>query len=144
MNIEEIDIKELIPQREPIVMVGKLLSATENSVTTALELSEDNIFCQNGFFQECGLIENIAQTAAALNGYAAFLQNDAVKLGYIGAVKNLVVHALPAVNSEIETTVSLENRVLNVDIIKGVIKQNGNVLAECEMKIFVEENQVER
>jgi 3-hydroxymyristoyl/3-hydroxydecanoyl-(acyl carrier protein) dehydratase len=140
MIIDEINIKELIPQREPVVMVTKLLSATENSVTTALQLEEDNIFCQNGFFQECGLIENIAQTAAALNGYAALLQNQSVKLGYIGAVKNLVVHALPAVNSVIETTVSLENRVLNVDIIKGIIKQNDSVIAECEMKIFVEEN----
>jgi 3-hydroxymyristoyl/3-hydroxydecanoyl-(acyl carrier protein) dehydratase len=140
MNIEDINIKDLIPQREPVVMVGKLLSATENSVTTALEISATNIFCQNGYFQECGLIENIAQTAAALNGYAALLQNDKVKLGYIGAVKNLVIHALPAVNSVIETTVSLENRVLNVDIIKGIIRQNNSVIAECEMKIFVEEN----
>ncbi len=140
MNIEDIDIKELIPQREPVVMVGKLLRATEKSVTTALEISATNIFCQNGYFQECGLIENIAQTAAALNGYAALLKSAKVKLGYIGAVKNLVIHTLPAVNSVIETTVSLENQVLNVDIIKGVIRQNNSVVAECEMKIFVDEN----
>ncbi|MBN1926983.1 MAG: hypothetical protein JW798_14215 [Prolixibacteraceae bacterium] len=140
MNIEDIDIKELIPQREPVVMVGKLLRATEKSVTTALEISATNIFCQNGYFQECGLIENIAQTAAALNGYAALLKSTKVKLGYIGAVKNLVIHTLPAVNSVIETTVSLGNQVLNVDIIKGVIRQNNSVVAECEMKIFVDEN----
>lgn len=143
MKIEKVNITDLIPQRAPMVMLSNLLKFTDNSATTCLNIKDDNIFCTNGLFHECGLIENIAQTAAAMNGYATLMKNEKVKLGYIGAVKNLRIYKLPEVNSTIKTTVSLQNKVMNVDIIKGIIMQEDSVIAECEMKIFLEETKKE-
>ncbi len=140
MKTEKINITDLIPQREPMVMLSNLLKFTDNSATTCLNITDDNIFCNNGVFQESGLIENIAQTAAAMNGYAALMKKEKVKLGFIGAVKNLNIYKLPEVNSTIKTTVSIQNKVMNVDIIKGVVMQEDSVIAECEMKIFLDEN----
>lgn len=140
MKIQEFNIIDLIPQREPIIMVGKLLHVGTDSITTTFDVSEHNIFVDNGVFQECGLIENIAQSVAAMNGYFCKINNEKIKLGYIGAVKNLMIYKLPKVNSSIETTVTIVNKVMNVDIIKGVITQENFVIAECEMKIFLDEN----
>ena len=61
-------IIELIPQRNPFVMVDKLLSATETTAHTSFEIKAGNILLNNGFFSEAGLVENIAQTAAAHAG----------------------------------------------------------------------------
>lgn len=139
MNIEDVDIKTLIPQREPIIMVSKLIYANKTCATTILNINDDNIFVDKDEFNESGMIENIAQTAAALNGYNTLSSNGSVKLGYIGAIKNLSIFKLAKVNSIIETSVVLENQIMNVDILKGTIKQDNSVICECEMRVFLQD-----
>ncbi|MEI7596273.1 MAG: 3-hydroxyacyl-ACP dehydratase [Bacteroidota bacterium] len=133
------EILDLIPQRTPIVMVDKLVDATDNYALSTFIVEKSNIFFSEGKLQEPGIIENIAQTAAALTGYAAKTNNQPVKLGFIGAVKNLKIHKLPSENSILHTTITVENVVLNINIVNGLIKVDGETIAECEMRIFIEE-----
>ncbi|HMJ46203.1 MAG TPA: hypothetical protein VK498_02685, partial [Ferruginibacter sp.] len=63
-------ILSYIPQRPPFVMVDKILSSGESSTRTSFIIHEKNIFVENGKFREPGLVENIAQTAAAGAGYS--------------------------------------------------------------------------
>ncbi len=137
--IKNVQIKELIPQREPIIMVSRLIHAEKNMATTELYVQEDNIFCSEGKLSEPGIIENIAQTAAAMSGYHAFKNQEKVKKGFIGSVENLIIHELPKQGNTISTNVEVENEVMNVQIIKGEIKLGNKLLAECKMKIFLEE-----
>ena len=60
---------KLIPQRHPMVMIDKLFFSDAEKCITGLHINEENIFCNNGFFCEPGLIENMAQTAAVHAGY---------------------------------------------------------------------------
>jgi 3-hydroxymyristoyl/3-hydroxydecanoyl-(acyl carrier protein) dehydratase len=135
--VNEQDITTYIPQRSPFVMIEKLEYADGNVTRTSFTITEGNIFAQNGFFQEPGLVENIAQTAAAGIGYICRAENKPVPVGYIGAVQNLVITGLPAVGDVIETEVAIKNQVFDVTIINGTIRANGEVLAQCEMKIFI-------
>ena len=132
------EIKKYIPQREPMIMVSELISATEKEALTKLFISSDNIFCNNGLFDESGIIENIAQTAAAMTGYNTISNNQEVKKGFIGSINKLKIYNLPKCKREIKTKVIVENIVMNVHIIKGTVWQDGNMIAECEMKIFLE------
>jgi predicted hotdog family 3-hydroxylacyl-ACP dehydratase len=133
------DILELIPQRPPVVMVSALVSVEGNSATTLLRLQEDNLFLKNGLFSESGLVEHIAQSIAAMNGYAARARSEAVRTGYIGAVKNLKIHALPEVGTTLKTHVREEASALNASIIRGEVRQDGRLVAECEMKVFLQD-----
>lgn len=133
------EIKRYIPQREPIIMVSELVSASEKEAITELFITDNNIFCNNdGFLDESGIIENIAQTAAALTGYNTISNNQEVKKGFIGSVNKLKIYNLPKSKQKIETKVIVENIVMDVHIIKGYVKQNNKEIAECEMKIFLE------
>ena len=136
---EHIDILELIPQRPPFVMVDRLVSAGGRSVTSCLHIREDNIFVANGLFQESGLVENIAQTAAAMNGYRAMIKGEMTGIGYLGGIRELKIMALPGVNRELKTTVTEENNIMNTSIIRGQIWEGQRLIAECEMKVFMEE-----
>ena len=60
---------KFIPQRSPMVMIDKLYFSDAEKCVTGLNISEENIFCRDGFFREPGLIENMAQTAAVHAGY---------------------------------------------------------------------------
>ena len=142
-NLEEFDIISLIPQRAPFVMVDRLIShrPDEKITKSVLQIREGNIFVENGCLTEPGLIENIAQTAAARIGYICITEKKTVPVGYIGAIQNLEISALPRVNDEIITEIAVKNEVFNVTIITGKILCNEKLLAQCEMKIFISNHQ---
>ncbi|MCP4311170.1 MAG: 3-hydroxyacyl-ACP dehydratase [Bacteroidetes bacterium] len=132
------DILSLIPQREPMVMVSGVVSASENSFTTTFLPEEGNIFMKDGCLQESGLIENIAQSAAAMNGYRALLDGEPVKNGYIGGVKNLEIHELPGSGVRLTTRVTETYNVMDTSIIEGEVRTGDQLIARCEMKVFMQ------
>jgi predicted hotdog family 3-hydroxylacyl-ACP dehydratase len=138
MKPSDYNIIELIPQRPPMVMIDKLIDADEKSASGRLTIKESNLFSHNGKLQEAGLIEFIAQTAAAYTGYLSLSKNQLVRRGYIGSVKNLVIHSLPDINTEIQSEIIVDTELLGYTIITGRVFQNDNILAECEMRIKLE------
>jgi len=131
------NIIPLIPQKPPFVMVGKLLSTDEISTRSSFHIIGDNVFVKDGLFQEAGLMENIAQTAALRAGYVAQTENKPVAVGYIGAVSNFEIFDLPKVDDDIETEITVENQIFDVTILSGKVWQSENLLAQCEMKLFI-------
>jgi 3-hydroxyacyl-[acyl-carrier-protein] dehydratase len=136
MNPGEFNILDLIPQRSPMIMIDKLVFADERSAKANLFIRESNLFCEKGHLRESGLIEFIAQTAAAFTGYRNKTNSGSVNEGYIGAVKNLVITTLPPVNTEIQCEVVVENEIIGFTIITGSVSYEGNIIAECEMRIL--------
>jgi len=137
--MQDIPILELIPQRPPFVMVDRLISYDENGFSSKFTIDADNLFAKNGFFKEEGMLENIAQTAAAGAGYGFYTAKEKVKLGYIGAVKNARILQRPKVGCTITTQIKILNKVFNVDIVEGkIFDSENNLLASCEMKIFID------
>ena len=131
------DINTLIPQKPPFVMIDKLWSFSETTTTTGFTIKADNIFVENGEFKEPGLVENIAQTAAARAGYVSKTQNKPVLVGYIGAVNNLQVFLLPKTGDELITEITVENQIFDVTLISGKITCSAQLVAQCNMKIFI-------
>jgi len=137
MIVSKDDIISIIPQREPMVMIGSLLKCSEEGSETEFLIEKENMFCENGFFSESGIIENIAQTAAAQVGYICKIKNIPVPIGFIGAIKNLEVVSLPKVNEKIITRVRVENEIMGVTIISGIVFCNDQMIASTEMKIVI-------
>lgn len=137
MLIEGEQILDLIPQRPPIVMVDKLISAEDGKTVTGLTIQPDNIFVLDGVFREPGIIENIAQSAAVGVGWLCRSKEEEVPTGFIGAIKNLVIHFMPEAFSEITTEITVEYQVMEATLIRGCVFFQGKLCAECEMKIFL-------
>ncbi len=133
------DILQFIPQRAPMVMVEKLHKAENGQTIGSFEIKEENIFCKDGSLQEPGLIENIAQTAAVGVGFEYRNEDKEVPTGYIGAVQKLTIHKLPEVGKNIITEINVEHKVFNTTLINGKITCNDELIADCTMKIFLDE-----
>jgi predicted hotdog family 3-hydroxylacyl-ACP dehydratase len=131
------NILALIPQRAPFVMIDELLCSDENSTQTRFRVKEGNVLVTNGEFSEGGLLENIAQTAAAGAGYMTIKEKKPVSAGYIGAVKNLEIFDLPKINDELVTEVRIESRVFDVTVISGTVRHSDTLIAQCEMNIYI-------
>lgn len=132
------DIVSIIPQRSPIVMIDGLLYSDETKTGCSLTLREDNIFIKDNLFTEAGLIESIAQTAAARMGYIFKTENKKPPLGFIAAIKDLQIFKYPEINSEIFIEIEVINQLMGITIISGRVMLDEQVIVECEMKIFVE------
>jgi predicted hotdog family 3-hydroxylacyl-ACP dehydratase len=131
------NILALIPQRQPMVMVDALLYSDDAITRSKFTVKDNNIFVVNGFLKEPGLVENIAQTAAARAGFIAQQQNEPVSVGYIGAVKNLEIFSFPKTGELLTTEITIENQIFEVTILSGKIFCNESIVAQCEMKIFL-------
>lgn len=130
-------IKQYLPQREPMIMVDQLISHDSSITRSGLDILEDNILVSNRRLSEAGLLENMAQTAALSKGYELFLLGEKAPIGFIGAVKNLMIQKLPMVNEHIETEIKVKHEVLNASIVEAQVFCNDEVIASCELKIFL-------
>ena len=94
-------ILNLIPQRPPIVMVDSFFGFEENRSYSGLTVTTDNLFCEAGRLQEPGIIEHIAQSAAARIGFIYTRQGEKVPLGFIGSVDKLKIYNFAGSRNEI-------------------------------------------
>ena len=78
MLIDQANITKLIPQRPPILMIDALLEQDDVSTSTSFEVRSDDMFIRDGKLLPEGMLENIAQTAAARAGYYYHQQNATV------------------------------------------------------------------
>lgn len=140
MQINDTEILQYIPQREPIVMIDTLVESDKVKTISALTIKAENIFCKDGVLNMPGLIENMAQTAALRVGYYCKVENKPVPIGFIGGIKNLIINNFPEVGSQITTEVILMHEVMDASIVQCYIRQANEVVAECELKIFLIKN----
>ncbi|MBS1589259.1 MAG: 3-hydroxyacyl-ACP dehydratase [Bacteroidetes bacterium] len=132
------DILSFIPQREPFVLIDKLLQATEMISITSFQIPENHVLVENGLLTESGLVENMAQTAAAGTGFTFHQKGIAPPVGFIGALKNLTIVERPPIGSIIQTEVKFLNQVLNAHLVEATIQLNQKIIATCELKIFLQ------
>jgi predicted hotdog family 3-hydroxylacyl-ACP dehydratase len=133
-------ILNYIPQRPPIVLISRIYKCDETSVITGFDISDEHLLTQNGVLTESGIVENMAQTAASMAGYEAVVNKTQPRVGFIANIKNLNVHYLPKSGNEILTEVSTKTQVMNVSIIEAKSFCNDQLVASCEMKIFLQDN----
>ena len=137
INPQDIDIRTLLPQQPPMVMVDRLISADEKSATTSLLISEDNIFVSEGHLNAYALIEVMAQTAAAQLGYVdKFLRghND-VRIGYIGSIKRMRIETVPSVGETLITRMEVQEEVMDMKLISAESYVDDRLIASAELKI---------
>lgn len=132
-------ITDLIPQRPPIVMISSMTGIENGISTSSLTIADDNIFVDDGILTECGLIEHMAQAAAARTGFIAAENRESVKPGYIASVNDFILKTNPQTGDTVTTTIEVVQEVANVSLIEAHSFVNGMEIASCRMKIFLEE-----
>jgi predicted hotdog family 3-hydroxylacyl-ACP dehydratase len=135
------DIKELVPQRSPILMVDELLQATDDEAVTCFIVRSGNVFLSaDGRLEETALIEHIAQSASAFAGYKTRQAGaTAPPVGYIGEIKKFRCVYRPQPGDTLTTTIEMGAEVNGVTLLSGVTRVGDTVAAQTQMKIFVPE-----
>ena len=131
-------ITDFIPQRPPFVMVGDLRRRENNYAISQFYIEQENVLVKDGKFTVSGLLENIAQSAAANAGYDCYLKNIPVPLGFIGAISKVSVQALPKKETTITTKIEVLQEVFGITLIQGEVTQGDKQIISCQMKIMIQ------
>lgn len=143
-----IDIQNYLPHRAPLLMVDLITNLDTNFVETTFLIKEDNIFVDKTTFIEAGLIENTAQTCSSIVGQKYFIDSEgeinenAKVLGFISALKNVKIHALPKVGDTITTQSTLVSKFVGDDYTLCTMNCQSTleekILLECEINLFIQ------
>ena len=132
------NIKNLIPQQAPFIMVDTLRSHSKSEAISSLTIQKDSLFLETNKFNEAGLVENMAQTVALHTGYEYFLKGMDAPTGYIGAIKNIEIFKLPLLNQTIFTEVQILQEFNGVTLVEiKVVDEQKEQIASCQMKTVI-------
>ena len=136
LSSTKLDIKRLIPQREPFIMIDGFEESDGNSAVTTLSVSSNNYFMlPDGTMAETGLIEHLAQSCSALAGFQAQdLENPPV--GLIGEVKHFNCYRRPRVGERVRSTVTFGLTFGNVTLATGQSFVDEELIADIQLKIW--------
>lgn len=132
------NIENFIPQKHPFVLMSDIDDWSESITIGSFCIPSNHILVEQGLLTEEGIIEHMAQTAAVSSGYTAFKNNTPVPVGFIGQIKSLKIHQLPKANSTIKTKMEHIHQIGPISVIQLTCKKDDILIAECEMKIFVQ------
>ncbi len=131
------ELLKLIPQKHPFVLIDTLHETGKDYSITGFTVPKNHVLTKDGFLSEPGLIENMAQSAAAMTGYANLNQNKEPEIGFIAAIKNLEIYKLPKSGTSFKTKVTLSGQVFDFIMINGEVYHNNSIFAKCEIKVFL-------
>ena len=143
------DIKQLIPQREPFMMVEEFEAGKHHDMSdkqadqiamTGLTVRLGNYFLLPcGEMAETGLIEHLAQSCSALAGYKA-IQKSATEppIGMIAEVKHFTCHRRPKRGEQVRSSVCFAFSFGSMTLAQGVSYVGDELIAEIELKIFMQ------
>lgn len=97
---------------------------------------DSNWFYSDGYLLEAGLVEHIAQSAAAMVGMK---NEDAPKEGYIGDIKNFKVSRLPRLGELIQSRVMVIAQLDSITMVEAESKIGNELVASAQMKVFLAE-----
>ncbi len=133
------DIRKLIPQREPMLMADDYEPTGDATAVTTFRVRADNVFVEDALLAEAAVIEHQAQSASAMAGKRA-IDNGAstAPKGYIGEVRHFQCRERPRVGDTLRTEVVWGATVGQFAFVKATTSVGGRTVANGELKVYIE------
>jgi predicted hotdog family 3-hydroxylacyl-ACP dehydratase len=136
MHIQGEDIKRLIPQRAPFMMVDEFESGDDNHAVTRLTIAKDNYFMlTDGTMATTGLIEHMAQSCSALAGSRS---DSTSPIGMIAEIKHFLCSRRPEAEETLQTEVAFNMTFGQMTLAHCTCTSKGETIAEVDLKIFMQ------
>ena len=140
----DIDVKDILPQREPFLFVDRLVHYDERETVTEFTVPVEHLLVKDGYLTAPGILENMAQSSAARIGYLCkYVLHVPVRIGYIGAIRKFRVHRLPAVGETLRTTIFFREDVFGITLVDAEVRVGEDLIAEAALKTALGEKEAE-
>ena len=136
--MEQIDIKQLMLHRPPMLLVDKVLEIKGDFARTSFEIKPDNIFLnKNNVLERTAQIEIMAQALAASNAYNSKINNKPTQKGFLVMLKNINFYNDAKCGDILECHINIVDFIAQTHIAQGkLFNQEGTLLCEGEIRIY--------
>ncbi len=127
------EIQFELPQQPPFSMIDKVLHCDNEQTRCVYTPLSSNPMVIDDFFSPEGMIEMMAQCAAAR---ASILSGGNVRIGYIVTVRDFRCDAVVPAKTELTATLELVNEIMQFQVFQVAVAHASNVIAQAEIRIF--------
>ena len=132
--MDKVNIQDIMLHEPPMLLVDEVLSYDKNLINTSFKIKEDNIFLtEKKTLLPSALAEIMAQSIAALN---AITSKEKAKKGFLVMLKNITFLQEAKLGDTLNCEAEIVDFVAQTYIAKCEIKNQTNILAEGEIRIF--------
>lgn len=130
--------RDLIPHREPMCLVERLIAVDGKKGSVEARLGEDcPLVAEDGSIEDVVLIELVAQAYACLKGYVDRLEQKPVRQGFLVGIKTFArletARAGELLRIDIETLAELDDFA----VAEGRIWNGTKLVGRGEIKIWI-------
>lgn len=130
MSMQKFDIESLIPHRDRIKIVSSVLEITTETALSEAIVKPDWPLCDGNAVDPIVLIEVVAQTAAAIDGYKRKNQGKTGGKGWLVGIKDAKFNVTKiSVGTRLVANVSNSYSFDNYSVIEGTVKAGEEILA---------------
>ncbi len=138
VNVTKEKLLALLPQRPPMLLIDELVSVDSDDscceASTRLMVSADCALVYAGHLTEAGIVENLAQSAAAMIGWNN--RNGAPPaIRYLCQIKRFHIHSRPLVGDVLCSTVATSATAGGVVIVRCNSSIGDTTIVEGLLKI---------
>ncbi len=134
---------ELVPHRTPMLLLDEFEVFTDDHGEAVVMVREGHLFeAENHQLDPAAMIEMIAQSAAAHEGYRRLRDGLALGGGFLAGVRDFEVFGAPRIGDSIRTVATRGLRIGDLQYSHGEIKRGSEVLARGDLLFFLSDELV--
>jgi predicted hotdog family 3-hydroxylacyl-ACP dehydratase len=134
-----VEAEELIPHRLPMRLIDRLLERDgKNGVTEAVVSVDSPFVSPGGQLENVALVEMLAQSYAAINGYIDKKENNPIKIGFLVGIKKVELLQSVQAGDRLRIDIRTVADVGDFSIVEGDIWCAGQMVAHGEIKLWVQ------
>ena len=120
------DIKDLIPQREPFLFISEVQEITENTICASMTFTEDMEFFK-GHFPDNPIVPGVLLTEHCFQTGAALISSKSTgnfqgKLAVVSRINSAKFKNIVRPNEHIMTTTEITEEIGNAAFFKSIVK----------------------
>ena len=137
-------VDRIIPQQPPMRVIDRLDKVAERTGEVSVRISNDMLYVrEDGILDEIAYLELIAQGAAALNGFKELGVSNKVAEGFLIGAKKLEILGKAEIGDFLTVSIFKDARYGDFSIIQGRVSRGDEILAQGEIKTWLNNSKEE-
>ena len=128
----------LIPHRRPMQLIDALEAFDGETGTVSAVMEAGNpLLEEDGALAEVALLELLAQSFAAVQGYADSFSGQPARQGFLVGVRKVSFYLRPRLGDKLEIKVRAAARLEGFAVVEGSVMRGDELLAEGNIKLWI-------
>lgn len=133
-----VEAERLVPHREPMLLIDRLVSCSGEGGTVEANVRADNPFIgPSGELEPLAAVELLAQAFAACKGYADLASRSGPGKGFLVGVRKVATYSAVRVGDVLSVSVAAKGEFDGFAVVEGEVRRAGALVATGSLKLWV-------